>query len=271
MIDPKPQMNHEPLRAASAVLPKRIWMLWLQGWEQAPEIVWACRRTWENNNPGWTVHALSGADLPHYPPLQTLGPLLTGKRLEPEALSDVIRIALLERFGGVWIDSTVYCLRPLDAWLPQKLSTGFFAFTKPVPERPPSSWFLAATLGHHIVREWYRRVLAYWQVRSYRHHYFWFHYLFLECCASDALFREIWSRTPQVLADADGPHHYIPYKDMLYAPVSDRDRSLIEGATTPVLKLTHRLRAEPYGADSVLGFLIARSSSLSLSSNTPPR
>jgi Capsular polysaccharide synthesis protein len=42
---------------------------------------------------------------------------ISGKGLQPEALSDCIRIELLRRYGGAWADVTTYCLKPLDDWL----------------------------------------------------------------------------------------------------------------------------------------------------------
>jgi mannosyltransferase OCH1-like enzyme len=45
----------------AAALPRVIWMLWLQGWHQAPELVRACAETWRRRNPGWTVRRLDRA------------------------------------------------------------------------------------------------------------------------------------------------------------------------------------------------------------------
>jgi len=230
-------------------------MLWFQGWDQAPPIVRACRATWEARNPGWTVRALSAVDLHRYVPLDVLAPCIGGKHIEPEALSDIFRIALLERHGGVWVDSTLYCLQPLDEWLPAVTGSGFFAFARPKPDRMVASWFLAGARGNPIVQAWYRQVLDYWQHRSHRHHYFWFHYLFAQCHDSDPLFREQWRRTPERLAE--GPHYYVPYTG-LDAPLSARDYQLLEGGATPLLKLTHKLPQAHYPDDSILGHLINR-------------
>lgn len=43
---------------------------------------------------------------------------------------DYIRINLLIKYGGVWIDYNVFCVQPLDSWLPSKLSYGFYAFSR---------------------------------------------------------------------------------------------------------------------------------------------
>ena len=235
-------------------LPKIIWMLWLQGWDEAPRIVQACRKTWEVHNPDWMIHALNAADLYGYVGAAVLSSPI-GKVMPAEALSDLIRITLLERYGGVWVDATVYCLKPLDAWLPERFSGGFFAFAKPAPDRMLSSWFLAASKGTYLVQEWYRRTVAYWEKHTEPHHYFWFHYLFTEGYESDPYFRASWDSTSQV--SANGPHYYAPY-EKLSAAVSSSDRLIIKSPPTPVLKLTHKLPEAKFGDDSVLSHLRTR-------------
>ena len=37
------------------MLNKTIWLLWLQGWDQAPWLVRQVARSWEVNNPGWKI------------------------------------------------------------------------------------------------------------------------------------------------------------------------------------------------------------------------
>ena len=239
----------------SCVLPKIIWMLWLQGWDEAPDIVQACLKTWEAHNPDWMIHALSAPDFYDYVDAATLSSIIGGKHMPPEALSDLVRIELLQRYGGVWIDSTVYCLKPLDSWLPEKLRSGFFAFAKPGPDRMLSSWFLAASKGNYIVEEWRRRAIEYWAHRTERHHYFWFHYLFAECYKSDPHFRANWDSTPEV--SAREPHLYIPY-EKLSVPVSSSDLLLTDSPPTPVLKLTHKLPSAEYAKGSVMTHLRSR-------------
>ena len=133
------------------------------------------------------------------------------KILPPEALSDCVRVALLARYGGVWVDSTCYCLRPLDEWLYERLPNGFFAFARPGGERLLSSWFLAAAANNHIIERWRELALKYWNHRSVRDDYFWFHHLFAAGYGEGSQFRAIWDAVPAI--SADGPHHYLPYEN----------------------------------------------------------
>lgn len=237
-------------------IPRTIWALWLQGWDEAPEIVRACRTTWETLNPGWSFHPLTRASLSALLGPGALRCVGDARELPPEALSDVVRIALLERYGGVWADSTTYCLQPLDQWLPGAATSGFFAFAKPGPDRMISSWFLAAAPGNALVARWAAGTRAYWEGRAERDHYFWFHHLFAACYQDDAAFRAVWDATPEILArDACV---YEPYLENLWGPMSARDRHLLERPFTPLVKLTRRLPPGEYPPGSAIRYLCER-------------
>jgi Capsular polysaccharide synthesis protein len=237
------------------MLPRTIWCLWLQGWAHAPDLVKACAASWRRHNHDWNLRLLSRDTLNAY-----LDPLpldaAAAAKLPTEALSDVVRIALLHRFGGIWVDSTVYCLRSLDGWIDHAMPDGFFAFNRPTPDVMLSSWFLAAEPGSYIVDGWHRRVRDYWQGRAERDHYFWFHRLFAEAYGTDAKFRAIWDATPKL--SADGPHCFAPYEEQLLKPVDARDRLVVETAQTPMLKLTHKIAHDRGGEGTTYRWLCDR-------------
>lgn len=158
---------------AEPQLERRIWMLWFQGLDQAPEGIRRCIRSWQEKNPGWDVTVLSE---------DTLGPwvsdeLLDDRRLDALTLtkrSSLIRLNLLSRHGGVWADASTYCRVPLDSWIDACVApAGFFAFSwldqpsGPMELRKKDAsqlitvWFLAATKGHPLVARLYRDLYAY--------------------------------------------------------------------------------------------------------------
>jgi hypothetical protein len=115
----------------------------------------ACQASWRNHNPDWTLNALTRESLPAF--------LDDDPQLEPdEVASDLIRMELLHRFGGIWVDSTTYCLWPLDEWINHAVSSGFFAFNRSGPDRMLANWFLAAQLACRIIDIWHSDTLAYW-------------------------------------------------------------------------------------------------------------
>lgn len=240
----------------SEQFPKVIWLLWLQGWDQAPEIVKACLQTWRRHNPTWRIETLDARTVREFLDSDAVLFGVIRKEIPHAALSDVIRIALLRRYGGVWADSTTYCLKPLDYWLDEHLGGGFFAFAKPAPGLMLSSWFLAATSGNYMIELWYRATASYWAERAERDDYFWFHRLFEQTYQTDTQFRAAWDSVPRL--PADGPHYYVPYEAKLRMPVTPADVELIENPPVPLLKLTHWVAPADCPRRSVSRYLYAR-------------
>lgn len=104
-----------------------IWILWLQGFDRAPQIVGACVRSWEAQNHGWKVVKLTADNLAEYVDGASLA-AFRALELTPPKFANLIRLYLINHHGGVWADATSYCARPLDAWLHEAAASGFFAF-----------------------------------------------------------------------------------------------------------------------------------------------
>ena len=137
-------------------IPKKLFIYWHQGWSNAPDIVKRCAATWQENNPAWDINLLDETTVGEKVKLSAA---LKSMNLPIPALSDVIRICLLKKYGGVWADATLWCVRPLDDWIESVCNrSGFFAYDKPGPDRPISSWFLAASRDCRIVDLWYSAV-----------------------------------------------------------------------------------------------------------------
>lgn len=199
--------------------PKVIYSLWLQGLQNAPDLVHLNFERWARLNPNYKVEIFDRErveDLLHDFPLGI-------DRLSPQALSDVVRARVLSSNGGIWVDASVLPTSPLDNWLPALMtSSGFFAFEKPGLDRPLSSWFLAATKDNLIMQKWYDSVERYWSVDRILYDgipsnpsvavdtwpdqfpYFWFHYLFQSLMDCDVKFSEAWAECKKRSADA--PH-----------------------------------------------------------------
>lgn len=176
--------------ALPRAIPRRIWLYWDTGEASAPPVVTACIASWRRLNPGWEVVVLDAAalaargDVPPKPPEMTV-----------QAHSDLVRLRLLRRHGGVWADATVMCLVPLDHWLPPVAASGFFAFlwteadawfVRPNIHRVLTSWFLASEAEGAVVGPWEAASVAYWQGRRAPHDYYWVHLILETLSRSDA-------------------------------------------------------------------------------------
>ena len=221
-------------------IPRVVWTLWLQGWDAAPPLVQACLRSWQQRNPTWTVRPLTAENIREHLDLATIYPDVNLAGTPPVTVSDLVRIALLAEHGGVWADSTTFCVTPLDEWLHDHTTSGFFAFARPGPDRMLSNWFLASQPGHPLTVELRDRVQAYWRDRPAPDHYFWFHRLFGEAYRTAETVREVWDATPTIRSD--GPHYFVPYSRRLAGRMSRRARARVLSGTDPVYKLSHRTR-----------------------------
>jgi Capsular polysaccharide synthesis protein len=245
-----PAFGRFPRRAAdpqpAPALPKIIWMLWHQGWDQAPAIAHAARRSWAGRNPEWELRALDRTSLATFLPAATMEDIY-GKPKEQESMANLVRMELLYRHGGVWADATTLCLRPLDDWLPAAMPRGFFAFDRPAENRMLATWFLASLPQNNLVGTWRNVMNAYWQGRDARHVYFWMHGLFAQCYENDPVFRAIWDGTPRL--SARHPFHFGPDSPaLLAAPRGDLGvdlAALLANPPAPVFKLTHKFTTPP--------------------------
>jgi hypothetical protein len=195
-----------------AIVERTIWILWLQGWDQAADLVKACRRSWLKLNPDWQIHFRDAETLKSF--ISVPPDLLKHGR---DVFADQVRNELLLRHGGVWADATTYCLRPLSEWIDLATASGFFAFARPFPDIMLSNWFLAAPKGSHIADAWLRAGYEYWQTHAKREPFYWHHAVFAALHSS-----------------------LVPYEQLL-APLTATQRFIVETAQTPMLKLTHKI------------------------------
>ena len=86
--------------------------------------------------------------------------------------TDLMRFALLEHYGGTWIDSTVYLSGTI---LPSILNTDFFALrnTMMLVDNPVlyPAWFLHSKAGNKSIREIRNVAFAYWSKEQHVNEY----------------------------------------------------------------------------------------------------
>lgn len=259
-------------------MPKIIWLYWHQGELKAPEIVKRCIASWRDRNPGWDVKVLDSSTASEASGLDEQW-ILDRPDISMQFLSDIIRIALLARHGGVWADATVYCARPLDDWLPEHMSSGFFAFEGLRGGRMIASSFLAAEKGNLIPSCLLRALLNTFGKRHFTanqtrwglklraalkpllglspsttrlwftplftdwlrlYPYFAFHYMFGKLALEDKQFARIWYNTPK-LPGAELVKLKKAGKKGLF---NDDLRQFITFGTSPAHKLVWQLDVE---------------------------
>lgn len=211
-----------------------IWLLWLQGWDKAPYLVRQVANSWEKLNPEWTVIKLDEDNLSQY---------VTVKKVESmQAYSDIIRLALLARHGGVWADATMLCMIPLERWVYDAVGpTGFWMYHGRDEGRGPASWFMISTIHSSIPTKWSRASDEYWKGRKTAHDYFWMDGLFKQLLDEDPDFQAEWDRVPYLWCEDPGQAHMLAGK----VDGNDSDLQRILRTNPPyALKLNHEVFGE---------------------------
>jgi hypothetical protein len=156
------------MQSGTRSIERNIWLLWLQGFDSAPDLVRVCSESWARENPGWRVHLLSRDRLGEHLD-EDFARDLFALGLPPQKTANLIRLYLISRHGGVWADADCYCARPLDDWLPEAAENGFFAFRFDADawleenkgrivsrlsgrslDRVLGNWFLAGCAGNEV-------------------------------------------------------------------------------------------------------------------------
>lgn len=176
-------------------LTKTIWLLWLQGWDSAPQLVKLVHASWQFHNPHWEIVLLDQQNIHLY----IEAPVV--KNISCAALSDIIRLKLLAQHGGVWADATMACLRPLDGWAHHAVRpVGFWMYHGRDNGRGPASWFMMSVPGAYIPVEWDKQTDQFWKSRSRSRSppvaYNWMDKLFAQLAKTDHKFLQDWMCVP---------------------------------------------------------------------------
>jgi hypothetical protein len=236
-------------RRAPAVTdsPPRVFFYWAQGVDHAPPVVQLCRDALLQHDAGDQVLLLdraAAADLVSLPGWLE-------RRVDREAhRSDILRLELLWRYGGIWLDATCLTRESLIARLPDLIGSGFFAFA--VRPTRYANWFLASRPGDPLVGLLLEAHLLYWEQHRTAVDYYVSHALFEALVVADPAFRAAWEASPRLAADA--PHALQRRLADRYDAAGFQD--LLEGCF--VHKLTHKLDPRLLARPTMAAHLLSR-------------
>ncbi len=226
-----------------------MYILWFQGFDNAPELVKRCVNSWKYYNPDWNIVLIDNNNLINYVNIDKYN----NNIIEKCHLSDIVRSLLLKLYGGLWIDATLFCNKPLTDWLPIYTNEGFFAFDKPCTDRLISNWFIYSEKNNYIIDNWCNKTLEYYNINNKAHEYFIHHYLFNDLYNSDKIFKEIWDKVPKLSANGNGPH-YLQEQGM-FEIASIQNKLDIVNKITPIYKLTYKCNFLEYNENLNLYYL----------------
>lgn len=91
-----------------------IWVCWLQGEENAPQLVKNCINSIRKHANNHEVIIITEANYSNYINMpKYIIDKYNQKKISPAHFSDIIRMMLIRDYGGIWLDATVYCKKDI--------------------------------------------------------------------------------------------------------------------------------------------------------------
>lgn len=299
-------------------IPKIIWMYWEQGWDRAPLLVQACKKSWEYYNDDWEVRTLDrksvreffnirewvsefcdtaksprplkrfflrnnllyeliplarrlvGRDPENLPTPFPSNPWIAGMRhISLNHRSNIIRINLLEKYGGIWADATLFCRKPLESWIEPHTEQGFFAFSKPRSAFGPRwmqkaeggrvlpsgsvplflNYFLISAKNHPLTKMLSQAMREFWQTHRSSGDYFFMVDDFNQCYERYPEFRKIWDKVvkfdalipdPGTFDESGGIEFFARHSPGDVHDLSDQYKTMLKTTSGPAFKLSHK-------------------------------
>lgn len=180
--------------------PDKIWVCWLQGIDHAPHIVKKCVESIKTHAAEQEVILITNENLSQY--LQLPKYILTKWKkgiISNTHFSDIIRINLLNEYGGIWIDSTVLLTGPIPAYI--KEANLFFFQGPELANVIANNWFIGAKPHNEIIFLLKELLHEYWEKENKLRSYSIFH-LFLTMIVHSTSDRERqWKQIPYIYAE----------------------------------------------------------------------
>jgi Capsular polysaccharide synthesis protein len=201
------------------MLNKTIWLLWLQGWDNAPWLIKQVAESWEINNPDWNIEYVTLDNLHEY--VCDIDYIYDeAKKIEPQHKADIIRLSLLKNHGGVWADATMLCMQPLDTWIEEAVHpSGLWMYhghgAGMSCKDGPAIWLIVSEKGSVMIDKWKNACDEYWGDRTHADGYFLLDELFRKLHESDSRFRDKWELTPYLYCESKGQAHSLSYNQLI--------------------------------------------------------
>lgn len=161
---------------------QKVWVCWMQGIDNAPILVQYCYEQLKRHLKNREIILITKENIKQY---VSFPPYIEDKYargiITHTHFSDILRIELLCKYGGTWIDSTVLCTGSnIPSYM---LNSNLFLFQNLKPGYDGSilnisSWFITACNNHKILLAVKEMLYAYWKENNYMIDYFLLHHFF---------------------------------------------------------------------------------------------
>lgn len=220
-------------------LSDKIWICWFQGMDNAPELVQKCYESVKRNLTGKEIILITSENMNDYVqfPDYIIEKWKAGV-ITHTHLTDLLRLELLIRYGGMWLDATVFCS---GGDIPDYFfESALFFYQSLKPGRDGksiyiSSWLMSAKTNNKVLMATRELCYEYWKRNNSMCDYYLLHDFF-----SIVLDRylEDWRRV--IPRDNATPHFLLlrlfeKYDERIWNAIKDQ---------TPFHKLTYKFEKE---------------------------
>lgn len=180
---------------------KIIWQYWGQGVQDnsLPEVVKICFNSVDKHKDEFQVIRLDDTNYSEYIDFpEFVQEKVKSGQFKRTFFSDLLRLALLDTYGGVWLDATILQTGPLDSKL---LELPYFMYQRDEKEENKKSWensysyywgwgerfkvrvlnsIIYAKQGNELINDMYQLMNYYWKTQTEIIDYFFFQILYNE-------------------------------------------------------------------------------------------
>ena len=160
----------------------KVWTCWLQGFDKAPEIVKVCQESQKKQLQ--RDREFIQLDYTNYNQYVSLPEFIVERyekgQIPPALFTDLIRLELLTRYGGTWMDASILCtgrhhspeMLDSDLFVFQHIEYGDWTF------HGLSNWFITSCTNNRLLLVLRDVLYKYWSDYSVTLNYYIFHFFF---------------------------------------------------------------------------------------------
>lgn len=214
-----------------------IWTCWLQGEENAPDVVKACLKQMRKVENKQKIIVVTAENFAQYTTIPDY--IITkwkAKKISNTHFSDILRVCLLYENSGTWLDSTTY----LMDCLPQEIKTAeFFSYhSRTFLRKYPkvignNNWLISCKKHHPLIAGMRAFLFEYWQKENTAVHYFIYHLFFDLMVEEHPYFKQLWNNTVLFYDENEELYEnfFNKYDEKLYNEIKSRN---------PIQKLSYK-------------------------------
>ena len=131
------------------MVPKVIYGFWES--DRPNKIIDECIQTWYKHNPNWKIILLNNSNVNEYAPESLSIPCNSIQQF-----TDFVRLEILSKYGGVWLDVSIYMNTSLDNILKNYTQYELIGFKNPIRRDTyvMENWFIASTKTCVFIQKW---------------------------------------------------------------------------------------------------------------------